>query len=67
MTDHLKLTIIIEIFTNSVTKKSNILLCETMNWSFSSLSGGDLFSCHQVAFKNEYKSCFARPLFIITY
>ena len=27
----------------------------------------DLFSCHQVALKNEYQSCCARPLFIFTY
>ena len=48
MTNHLKLRIIIEIFTHSITKKLNIIVCKTLNWSFSKLSSRDLFPCHQV-------------------
>ena len=48
MTDHLKLRIIIEIFTHSVTKKPNIIVCKTLNSSFSNLSSRDVFPCNQV-------------------
>ena len=47
MADHLKRRIIIEIFTLSVTKKPNIIVCKTLNWYFSNLSSRDSFPCNQ--------------------